>query len=181
MSAHSESTHRLYFGYRPAARHQPGCSRQGTGLAEVTVAVQEDIPGKVTGETYRFACGECGEAVFVFADGELEAERVPAFEIGFGSVPERAGSLWLHPGPRLLATDATPWEYLVTLNRARPLDPGDVVGKIRSVPGRRGGIRWSAGTGYTELGLVENRAGENFRSKRVAAAWIEAELAREGS
>jgi hypothetical protein len=166
-------THELYFGYRPADSHLPDCSRKGTGLMEVTRAVELDFHDEVTSERYRLACSKCGTAVFVAADGELDRESTHASRIGFGSPPERVGGLWLHPGPPLLRDDPHgPWEYLVTRDREQPREPGDVAGRIRRDLGPRGGISWQAGIGYSEAGLVTRTAGQQFPSKRAAVRWI---------
>lgn len=164
---------RLYFEFDPVAAHEPDCPRRGTALVEATKQVETDFHGQITQETYRFACSECGQALFVYSDHDLSSEYTDADQIGFGSKPERVGSLWLHPGPRLLLDDEKgPWEYLVTRDRKRPQTTDDVVGQIRSAPGPRGGTRWSAGAGYDKNGLVTTNAGELFRSKRAAVGWI---------
>lgn len=166
-------TRRLYFEFQPVAEHKPDCPRRGTALVEATKQVEFDLDGEVEQETYRFACGECGEALFVFSDQDLDSERTNADQIGFGAKPERVGDLWLHPGPRLLADDEKgPWEYLVTREGTRPETTDAVVGKIRSVPGPRGGPCWSAAVGYDENGFVTANAEELFRSKRTAVGWI---------
>lgn len=166
-------TQRLYFGFRPVAAHKPDCPRRGTALVEATKQVEFDLDGEVEQETYRFACSECGETLFVFSDHDLDSERTNAGQIGFGAKPERVGGLWLHPGPRLLRDDEKgPWEYLVTREPTRPQTTDEVVGKLRAVPGPRGGTRWSAGVGYDERGFVSTNADEFFRSKRAAVDWI---------
>lgn len=166
-------TQRLYFEFQPAAAHKSDCPRRGTALVEATKHVETDLYGEVEQETYRFACSECGEVLFVFSDHDLSSERTNVGQIGFGAKPEWVGGFWLHPGPRLLIDDEKgPWEYLVTRKRTRPQTTDEVVGKIHSVPGPRGGTRWSAGVGYDERGFVTANAEDFFRSKPAAVGWI---------
>lgn len=178
MSAISQGTHRLYFGYQSAARHAPDCPRKGTGLMEVSKSVELDFHGQVREETYRFACGKCGTAFFVYSDHDLSTESTSASQIGFGSKPQKVAGLWLHPGPRLAYFDQNgPWNYLVTRDSQRPASPSDVVGKTGWHCGKRGGVRWSAGTGYDEHGYVTRAADHDFGSRTAAVKWIAAALA----
>lgn len=179
MTALSENAHRLYFEYQPVAAHAPDCPRQDTELMEVTRAERTNFDGQLTKETYRFACSKCGAAVFVTSDRALSIEYTGADQIGFGSKPERVAGLWLHPGPRMFYRDEKgPTRYLVTRDRERPREPGDVVGVTAWSPGPRGGVRWWAGTGYDERGYVTANAGEqHFRSRKAAVEWIAAALA----
>lgn len=180
MSMSGRDIRDLYFGYRPVASHMPDCSLLNSDTWEVTRHTWENFDGSKVETTVRLACHECGSITFMKFDEEASCRSTSASAVGYGSRPERAGGLWLHPGPRYdFWAERGPTAYYVTRTKERPREPGDVAGIVGWGTGPRGGVRWEAGTGCTEYGSVEHGAGRHFTSRRAAVAWIAAQLAPE--
>jgi hypothetical protein len=177
MSSFGRHITSLYFEYNPVNRHAPGCPRQGSDLWEVTRYAYEGFSGETRETTVRILCAECGAAMFFSTDGTLAEECTDASVIGFGSRPERAAGLWLHPGPVLWRGEGHgPASFYVTRTKDRPRTPGDVTGAVGWGLGPRGGTRWNAGLGLTQHGNIQTPAGRDFTSRRAAVAWIAGQL-----
>jgi hypothetical protein len=181
MSALVQHISTLYFGFRPVAGHMPECSRVGTDAWEATQFTRPGPDDEVKETVFRFACHECGVVAFESFDGPAASlEFTHASEAGYGSRPQRAAGLWLHPGPRAWhGDDRGPRESYVTAGKDRPRQPGDVAGMVAWHLGRRAAVRWSAGLGLTGHGTVKAAAGQEFSSRCAAVAWIAAQLAGE--
>jgi hypothetical protein len=163
----------LYFGYRWAALHEPGCPRQGTDSWEATQYIREGLDGEVRETVLRLACHDCGAVTFETTAGPAQVQHARGADIGYGRRPEKTAGLWLHPGPRLWpGEEHGPREFLVTRTPDRPREPGDAVGKVAWQLGPRGGIRWTAGLGVTSHGTARADAGRDFPSRHAAVAWI---------
>jgi hypothetical protein len=173
MTGLAKSISALYFGYRPAAGHLEGCRYRGTDMWEVTRHIWESFGGKRCEETIRLACHECGVVHFHGpTDGPASSETTHASQVGYASKPEKAGGVWLHPGPRLWrGEERGPSAFYVTRTKDRPRQPGDVLGIVGWHLGRRGGVRWGAGAGCTGHG-VKVSCSDDFTSRRAAVAWV---------
>jgi hypothetical protein len=170
----------LYFAFHPVATHGAECSRTGTDVWEATRFTWEGFNGETKETTFRFACFECGVVAFESINGPVaDRERTHCSQVGFGSKPERAAGLWLHPGPRisLRSDDPGPLRYFVTRTSDRPRQPEDIAGIVAWTLGKRGGVHWGAGLGATDYGTAKSGAGQEFSSRRKAVGWIAAQLA----
>jgi hypothetical protein len=177
VSAFGQDIASLYFRYKSAAGHMPKCALAGTDTWETTRFTWSSFDGSKTQTTLRLACGECGAVTFLRFDEEESFEATHASQVGFGTRPERVAGLWLHPGPLIWRhDDRGPTSFYVTRTKDRPRDPADVAGVVGWHLGKRGGVRWSAGTGCTAYGSIEVGAGQDFASRRAAVAWIAAAL-----
>jgi len=171
---------RLYFEFVPAAAHEPVCPRRQANSWEVTRYTRTDFSGADIREiVFRFACHDCGAVSFETFDREpASVERTHADQVGYGAKPERVGSLWLHPGPRIWHNDTRgPTTFYVTETKERPQSYDAVAGVIGWNLGPRGGIKWFAGLWLTEHGIVRVHADQDWPSRRAAVKWVTEQLA----
>jgi len=163
----------LYFAYKSAAGHIEGCPRHGTDVWEVSYYTYDSFRGERRETTIRCSCHLCGAVTFFSVEGDLSSETTHADHIGYGSKPDRALGVWLHPGPRIWHDDSRgPVCYLVTRGKEPPRRPEDVLGKVSWSLGSRGGVRWSAGLGCTGHATVNAASGRHWPSRRAAVAWV---------
>ena len=163
----------LYFGYRPVAGHEEGCSRRGTDVWETTRFTWDGLDGEPRRTIIRCACRLCGVVAFETTEGGTSFECTHASQVGYASRPERVLGAWLHPGPRIWHyDDRGPVAFYVTASKEPPASPDDVLGVVGWHLGSRGGVKWRAGSGCTGHGTVLTAAGKDFASRRAAVAWV---------
>lgn len=169
-----EHISKQYFDYQPVAAHEPVCSRYETDVWEVTVRREQHWETEELRETViRAACFECGVIhLETTAGADTSSQTTHALQQGYASAPLYVNGAWLWPGPRIwTGDDRGPTAYFVTRAKERPRSGDDVVAMIGWGLGRRGGIRWHAGIGYTGYG-VKQAAPRDFSSRRAAVRWI---------
>jgi hypothetical protein len=179
MSTRTLYEHDQHFSFGSPVDHAPDCRK-----ADVEAKVYRDrsFDHDVRETVIRAACLTCGEVTLYRIKGEPDTERTTAANIGYGCKPEKVtvngAVLFLHAG-RLLwrGQKDGPVQFYVTSSPARPAEPADVLGVVAWSQGPRGGIRWSAGLGYTRPGTCERVSGDYFTSRRSALAWIAGQLA----
>jgi hypothetical protein len=170
-----------YFDYRPAADHEPACSRYGSDVWEVTRYQERGLSSTYDYETrqtvIRLVCQECGVIHSEMMPGEPSTETTSSALLGFGSRPVREAGLWLWAGPLIWnGDDRGPTTFFVTSTKSRPRTADDVLGVVAWGLGQRGGIRWTCGTGYTGWGCKVAGPEKGFSSRRAAVKWVAAEL-----
>lgn len=185
----------LYLGWRTVA-HRQDCARPSWTAEHRETSERRDgrtheCPDVDCGHnvhadvlTVRLLCPSCG-VVRIFRGDARSEQGTTTDSYGYGQAPRKVGGLFLYPGSLRESwgpAPAAPDQYLVTAVKAERITPDNLLGRIGSGVGPRGGIIWSAGVhprvhfgrpdGLPFIVCDVVSGDVTFRTPTAAARWI---------